>query len=110
MTVAPALARCTQPDGDFVLLVKPQFEAGRARVGKGGIVRDPDVHRAVLARGARRPRRRRRSFVVDVMASPLRGADGNVEFLVRCDAHGPALDDARLDDVVGARQRRRIEP
>jgi hypothetical protein len=36
------------------------------------------------------------------MASPLRGADGNVEFLVRCDTHGPALDDARLDDVVVA--------
>ena len=41
-----------------------------------------------------------RCFVVDVMPSPLRGADGNVEFLVRCDARGPALDDTRLDDVV----------
>src|SRR6185312_15304670 len=82
VTVAPALARCTRPDGDLVLLVKPQFEAGRARVGKGGIVRDPGLH------------------VVDVMASPLRGADGNVEFLVRCDARGPALDDATLDLAV----------
>jgi hypothetical protein len=40
--------------------------------------------------------------VVDVMTSPLRGADGNVEFLARCDAAGPALDDGRLDDVVPA--------
>jgi hypothetical protein len=38
--------------------------------------------------------------VVDIMASPLRGADGNIEFLVRCDARGPALDDATLDLVV----------
>ena len=101
VTVAPALARCTQPDGDFVLLVKPQFEAGRARIGKGGIVRDPDVHRAVLHE-VRDGLRDAGLHVVDVMASPLRGADGNVEFLVRCDARGPALDDARLDDVVVA--------
>jgi 23S rRNA (cytidine1920-2'-O)/16S rRNA (cytidine1409-2'-O)-methyltransferase len=79
--------------------VKPQFEAGRARVGKGGVVRDPAVHHAVLTEvvqglaGAG-------VLVVDVMPSPLRGADGNVEFLVRCDARGPALDDATLDLAV----------
>jgi 23S rRNA (cytidine1920-2'-O)/16S rRNA (cytidine1409-2'-O)-methyltransferase len=99
VTVAPALARCTRPDGDLVLLVKPQFEAGRARVGKGGIVRDPEVHRAVLHE-VRDGLRDAGLHVVDVMASPLRGADGNVEFLVRCDARGPALDDATLDLAV----------
>jgi 23S rRNA (cytidine1920-2'-O)/16S rRNA (cytidine1409-2'-O)-methyltransferase len=101
VTVAPALARCTRPDGDLVLLVKPQFEAGRARIGKGGIVRDPDVHRAVLHE-VRDGLRDAGLFVTDVMVSPLRGADGNVEFLARCDAHGPALTDAGLDDVVVA--------
>jgi 23S rRNA (cytidine1920-2'-O)/16S rRNA (cytidine1409-2'-O)-methyltransferase len=99
VTVAPALTRCTRPDGDLVLLVKPQFEAGRARVGKGGIVRDPEVHRAVLHE-VRDGLRDAGLHVVDVMASPLRGADGNVEFLVRCDARGPALDDATLDLAV----------
>ena len=99
LTVAPALARCTAPDGDLVLLVKPQFEAGRARVGKGGIVRDPAVHRAVL-REVRDGLRDAGLLVVDVMASPLRGADGNVEFLVRCDTTGPALADDRLDAEV----------
>ena len=79
--------------------MKPQFEAGRARVGKGGIVRDPEVHRAVL-REVRAGLRDAGLFVVDVMPSPLTGADGNVEFLVRCDAHGPALDDDRLDAAV----------
>jgi 23S rRNA (cytidine1920-2'-O)/16S rRNA (cytidine1409-2'-O)-methyltransferase len=81
-TVAPNLVALTTPTAEFVLLVKPQFEAGRARLGKGGIVRDPAVHEAVLQEvvagldgqglGA-----------AAVIASPLRGADGNVEFFVR---------------------------
>ena len=83
--MAPALARCTKPDGDLVLLVKPQFEAGRARIGKGGVVRDPAVHRAVLHE-VRDGLRAAGLHVVGVMASPLKGADGNVEFLVHCDA------------------------
>ncbi len=99
LTVAPTLARCTRLDGDLVLLVKPQFEAGRARIGKGGVVRDPAVHRAVLHE-VRDGLTAAGLHVVDVMASPLKGADGNVEFLVRCDARGPALDDVRLDAVV----------
>jgi 23S rRNA (cytidine1920-2'-O)/16S rRNA (cytidine1409-2'-O)-methyltransferase len=66
--------------GEVVSLIKPQFEAGRAHVGKGGVVRNPDVHRSVL------------SSVVETMASlglglqgilasPLLGPAGNVEFL-----------------------------
>jgi 23S rRNA (cytidine1920-2'-O)/16S rRNA (cytidine1409-2'-O)-methyltransferase len=98
-TVAPSLLALTTPDAEFVLLVKPQFEAGRARVGKGGIVRDPDVHPSVL-REVREGLGGAGLFVVDVMPSPLTGADGNVEFFVRCDAHGPALDDDRLDAAV----------
>jgi 23S rRNA (cytidine1920-2'-O)/16S rRNA (cytidine1409-2'-O)-methyltransferase len=80
LTVAPALARCTTPDAHLVLLVKPQFEAGRAAVGRGGIVRDPSVHREVVTRVANGladaglP-------VVGVIASPITGADGNREFL-----------------------------
>jgi 23S rRNA (cytidine1920-2'-O)/16S rRNA (cytidine1409-2'-O)-methyltransferase len=101
VTVAPALARCTAHEGDLVLLVKPQFEAGRTRVGKGGIVRDPAVHRAVLHE-VRDGLRDAGLHVVDVMVSPLHGADGNVEFLAHCDAMGPAVDDARLDEVVPA--------
>src|SRR5947207_3126392 len=69
VTVAPALARCTRPDGDFVLLVKPQFEAGRARIGKGGVVRDPGVHRAVLHE-VRDGLRDAGLHVVGVMVSP----------------------------------------
>jgi 23S rRNA (cytidine1920-2'-O)/16S rRNA (cytidine1409-2'-O)-methyltransferase len=99
LKVAPALARCTAPDAELVVLVKPQFEAGRAAVGKGGIVRDPRVHREVVrcvAVGlseASLP-------VVDVIASPLAGADGNREFLAYIRRGGPATDPARLAAAV----------
>jgi 23S rRNA (cytidine1920-2'-O)/16S rRNA (cytidine1409-2'-O)-methyltransferase len=80
-TVAPKLVEITTDDADFVLLVKPQYEAGRARVGRRGIVRDPAVHAAVLREvvagldGAG-------LGVSAVSPSPLRGADGNAEFFV----------------------------
>ena len=55
--VLPALAACAAPGADFVLLVKPQFEVGKGRVGAGGVVRDPadraDAVRQVAARGGR---------------------------------------------------------
>jgi 23S rRNA (cytidine1920-2'-O)/16S rRNA (cytidine1409-2'-O)-methyltransferase len=100
-TVAPALLACATDDAEFVLLVKPQFEAGPARVGRGGIVRDPAVHAAVLhevveglaAAGL---------LVTAAIASPIRGADGNREFLVRADRVGPVLDAAALEAVARA--------
>jgi 23S rRNA (cytidine1920-2'-O)/16S rRNA (cytidine1409-2'-O)-methyltransferase len=79
--VAPALAALTTAAADLVLLVKPQFEAGRAQVGRGGIVRDPAVHRAVLDRVVA-GLAEHGLVTVGVMASPRRGADGNREFLV----------------------------
>jgi 23S rRNA (cytidine1920-2'-O)/16S rRNA (cytidine1409-2'-O)-methyltransferase len=98
-TVAPNLLAITHCDADFVLLLKPQFEAGRARLGRGGIVRDPVVHAAVL-----------REVVAGldvaglgvhaVVASPLRGARGNVEFLAHA-RRGPAtVTPAALDEAV----------
>jgi 23S rRNA (cytidine1920-2'-O)/16S rRNA (cytidine1409-2'-O)-methyltransferase len=68
-------------DGDVVALVKPQFEAGRDAVGKGGVVRDPAVHRKVLedvlgfsASAGLAPQ--------GLIRSPLRGPKGNIEFLL----------------------------
>lgn len=100
LTVAPALARCSTPDAQMILLVKPQFEAGRARIGKGGIVRDPAVHRAVLyevATGLAGHGLPVRAAIV----SPITGADGNREFLVHVDrATAPADAAALADDLV----------
>ena len=100
-TVAPALMRCSTADADLVLLVKPQFEAGRARVGEGGVVRDRAVQRAVL-REVTAELAAHGLVTVDVMVSPLRGADGNVEFFLRCRKHGTPVDVAMLDACVDA--------
>ncbi len=80
--VVPVLVSLCQPGSSMVLLVKPQFEAGRAEVSKGrGVVTDPDVHDRVrhevaesLVAAA--------CTVVGWTETPIRGADGNVEFLV----------------------------
>ena len=98
---APALARCTTADAELVLLVKPQFEAGRQRVGRGGIVRDPAVHHAVL-REVRDGLAGSGLVAVGVTPSSPRGADGNVEFLFRCRKDGPAVADDALDAAVDA--------
>jgi len=78
--IFPMAVRWLRPGGQVVALIKPQFEAGRREVGKGGVVRDPAVHKQVLERvlnvaagldlGLR-----------GLMPSPLRGPAGNVEFL-----------------------------
>jgi 23S rRNA (cytidine1920-2'-O)/16S rRNA (cytidine1409-2'-O)-methyltransferase len=80
-TVAAQLAGWTRPGGDLVVLIKPQFEAGRRAAAHGrGVIRDPDLWRAavgdvIAAFGAAG------ATMMGVMVSPLRGADGNVEFL-----------------------------
>jgi len=88
------------PQGQIVALVKPQFEAGRDRLGKRGVVRDPEVHRAVL--------REIRDAMADlgltataVTASPLLGPAGNREFLLLLTRRGTGVSDARIDEVVG---------
>jgi 23S rRNA (cytidine1920-2'-O)/16S rRNA (cytidine1409-2'-O)-methyltransferase len=65
----------------LVALVKPQFEAGRSEVGKGGVVRDPDVHERVCAE-ARTWVESRGWRVVGVTESPITGPEGNKEFLL----------------------------
>ena len=91
-TVLDALIELCRPGGDLVLLVKPQFEAGRKEASRGrGVIRDPEVWWRVLdevstalaARGA---------VNMGVVVSPLRGADGNVEFFLH--ARPPARREA----------------
>jgi 23S rRNA (cytidine1920-2'-O)/16S rRNA (cytidine1409-2'-O)-methyltransferase len=85
--------------GEIVALVKPQFEAGRERLGSGGVVRDPQVHRAVL-REIRDAAVDLGLCAVDVTASPLLGPAGNREFLMRLRRGGEMVDDAKIDAVV----------
>lgn len=108
-TVLPNLVALAAPGADLVLLVKPQFEAGREDAARGrGVIRDPDVWRRVLddvvnainGHGA---------AIMGAMVSPITGAEGNVEFLVhaRTAPAGPGLapDLAAVVDEAAARAR-----
>lgn len=89
--ILPVLPPIVAPGADVVVLVKPQFEAGRRDVGKGGLVRDPAVHERVLAEvtaaaaaaGLTR---------LHLAASPVRGAHGNQEFLMHLRSEGLPAD------------------
>jgi 23S rRNA (cytidine1920-2'-O)/16S rRNA (cytidine1409-2'-O)-methyltransferase len=85
--------------GCIVALIKPQFEAGPARLGKGGVVRDARTHRAILSETCAAIRSLDLS-VRDVQCSPLRGASGNIEFFALIARGGAMVTDADLDGVV----------
>ncbi|MCW2843108.1 MAG: hemolysin [Nocardioides sp.] len=99
--VLDALVGVTVPDGDLALMVKPQFEVGKERLGRGGVVRDPELRaeavNAVAAAAGRRGWGARM-----VTTSPLPGPSGNVEFFLWL-RHGPATVDAEhIHSVVVA--------
>jgi 23S rRNA (cytidine1920-2'-O)/16S rRNA (cytidine1409-2'-O)-methyltransferase len=100
--VLDALVACTEPGGDLVPMVKPQFECGRERLGAGGVVRDPAVRAATVLEvvGAARTRGLELRGVV---ASPLPGPSGNVEYFCwlrrpapGADTVAPPVDDRAL--------------
>ena len=80
--VATALCEVLRPHGDMILLVKPQFEAEKSEVDKGaGVIRDPEIHQRTIAQDVQafNSQGMKRSGLIE---SPLRGADGNTEFLL----------------------------
>jgi len=94
--VLPAVCACLAGDGEVLALVKPQFEVGRGRVGKGGIVRDPEAWDEVLAGIV--------AWTGDAGLGPqglarseIRGAEGNVEFFLWLRPGSPARERAQLD-------------
>ncbi|MDA5106993.1 TlyA family RNA methyltransferase [Brevibacillus thermoruber] len=106
--ILPVLYRFLESDGDVVALVKPQFEAGKENVGKNGIVRDPDIHEAVLVDIGQ--------FAVSIGFSlhgldysPITGGEGNIEFLLHArKSEGGLTPDAwlrRAAEVVSAAHR-----
>jgi 23S rRNA (cytidine1920-2'-O)/16S rRNA (cytidine1409-2'-O)-methyltransferase len=78
--ILPAAVPLLQPQGQMVILIKPQFEVGKGQVGKGGIVRDPALHQAACQRVDRAVREF--GFETSIMQSPILGAEGNKEFLL----------------------------
>jgi 23S rRNA (cytidine1920-2'-O)/16S rRNA (cytidine1409-2'-O)-methyltransferase len=78
--IIPAIVPLLARDGEMIILIKPQFEAGRGEVGKGGIVRDPALHQAACDRV--RATVESAGFLAQIIASPILGAEGNKEFLL----------------------------
>lgn len=97
--IIPRVLDWLQAGGQILALVKPQFEAGRHQVGKGGVVRDPDVHRAVLADLAHWTQNQDVGLM-GLIPSPITGPAGNVEFLAHWVPGGsPTTDIQTLIDV-----------
>lgn len=78
--ILPAMVKVLKERGSVVVLVKPQFEAGKGQVGKGGIVRDPAVQQAACAKVQHAAEEL--GFKTQLMESPITGAEGNKEFLL----------------------------
>jgi 23S rRNA (cytidine1920-2'-O)/16S rRNA (cytidine1409-2'-O)-methyltransferase len=97
--VLPALLRCAVPETDLALMVKPQFEVGRDRLGAGGVVRDPEL-RADAVRTVAAAAWTLGLGVLGVTASPLPGPSGNVEYFVWLRAGAPPLDETQLARAV----------
>lgn len=97
--VLPALASCTRRDGDMLLMVKPQFEVGRTALGSGGVVRDPAM-RSAAVRSVADVAHREGWGSSGVVASPLPGPSGNVEYFLWLRVDAPALDPATLQAAV----------
>jgi 23S rRNA (cytidine1920-2'-O)/16S rRNA (cytidine1409-2'-O)-methyltransferase len=106
--VLPPVATCIENDGSIVALVKPQFEVGRGQVGKGGIVRDPALHREVLE-GIVAFAVERDWGVAGLIPSPIEGAEGNREFLVHLRPAGQGFAAAELRPLVEVALRQREE-
>jgi 23S rRNA (cytidine1920-2'-O)/16S rRNA (cytidine1409-2'-O)-methyltransferase len=97
--VLPALVACAAPDADFVLLVKPQFEVGKGRVGAGGVVRD-STDRSAAVRRVTAAAGQLGLGVQGVTASPLPGPAGNVEYFVWLRRGAPPLDEDELQRAI----------
>lgn len=102
--VWPAIAGLLAPGGDVVALVKPQFEAGRREVRRGGVVRNPAVHEAVL-HDARDGARAAGLVPLAITFSPITGPAGNIEYVIharRGALTGPSAPDAPSADRAAA--------
>ena len=103
--ILPQFPGLLHPNGDAVVLIKPQFEVGRAMLGKGGIVKEPRAHRYAVERVIEAGETLGLS-AVGLMASPITGGDGNREFLIHfthCGKSERRITEATLLQVTSAR-------
>jgi len=102
--IIPALEKLVKEDGYLMALVKPQFEAGKAAIGKHGVVKDPQAHRSVLRNTAAFIRDETNFAPVALDISPIKGPEGNVEFIMLCRKNCSGMEHAdlwmRIDELV----------
>ena len=96
--VLPSVREMLQPEGEIVALIKPQFEAGREKVGKKGVVREPSVHEEVIFRVLALARQMELTPKA-LTYSPVKGPEGNIEYLVWL-AKGASAADGVTDELV----------
>ena len=94
----PVVHEWLTPEGQAVILIKPQFEAGKGQVGKGGVVRDPETHRQVLE-DVLRFAASHGYEIKGLIPSPIKGPSGNIEFLAWLGLGSPDAD-FDLDQVI----------
>ena len=104
-TVLPALTACASPEADIIPMVKPQFEVGKGLVGAGGVVADPQLRADAVLSVANRARALN-WHTVGVIASPLPGPSGNVEYFLWLRAH---CDAPLQDELLAGAVRRAVE-
>ena len=92
----PVAAKVLAPEGQVLCLVKPQFEAGREQVGKGGIVRDPAVHEEVIEKVIAYAEENG-LHPASLTFSPIKGTKGNIEYLL-------LLSNKKCDNKIGVRE------
>jgi len=105
-TVLPALRAIAAATADFLLMVKPQFEAGRSAVGRGGVVRNPDDWAAAIS-GVIAAGDSLRLGVAGIAVSPLPGPSGNIEFFVWLSETGAGDPNALVTAAIAAAERLR---
>ncbi len=87
-TVLPAAMALAAPGARLIALIKPQFEVGKGRVGKGGVVRDPELHKEVTGKIRDWLNSLPGWRVIGVTESPIKGPEGNIEFLIGAEFGG----------------------
>lgn len=97
--ILPAIRLILKETGTVVCLVKPQFEAGKEKVGKKGVVRDPDVHQEVLEKFTEHASENG-FFIKNLTFSPVRGPEGNIEYLAHLSLSPDSLNLVDLSTLV----------
>lgn len=99
--VLPVVQNLLTDDGEIIALIKPQFEAGRDKIGKKGVVREAAVHREVICKVLQKAYELQ-LFVKDLTFSPVKGPEGNIEYLVYLSKQQGLrrLNDETIENVV----------